>query len=113
MADFTIKKGDTSPAIKYQLQDDDGNPVNITDYNEVKVGMWPQDGDTLKVDADTSGNVSVTDAANGEVKYEWQSADTDTKGRFHAEWEVTYSDGTVETFPNQGYIDVFIPTDYV
>ena len=45
------------------------------------------------------------------VKYEWQPGDTDTEGFYDAEFEVTYSDGTVETFPNRGFITVIISPD--
>lgn len=59
---------------------------------------------STKVDDDTSGNVSVTDASNGKVKYEWQSGDTDTPGIFYAEWEVELGSGGKETFPNTDHI---------
>lgn len=108
---FSIKRNDTSPAIEYQLQDADGNAVDITGYTDVRYLMTPSGSDTLTVDDDTAGNVSVTDASAGKVKYEWQAADTDTPGYYEAEWEVEYSDGTKETFPNSDYIYVIITTD--
>lgn len=111
MTDFKIKRNDTSPAIVYQLQDDDGNPVDISGYNEVRFLMLPRHGSSLTVDDDTGGNVVVDDAANGVVKYEWQSSDTDTAESFKAEWEVEYSDGTFETFPNDNFITVEILKD--
>lgn len=99
MADFEIKEGDTSPAIKYQLQDEDGNPVDLSGAN-VRFMMRLGSADTLKIDTSESGAVAVTDAAGGIVEYAWQVDDTDAAGTYQAEWEVTYSDGSVETFPN-------------
>lgn len=103
---FYIKQGDTSPSIEYQLQDDNGDPVDITGYQDVEFHFRKEDVDSIKVNDDTSGNVSVTDAANGKVKYEWQTGDTDQSGRHVAEWQVTYDDGSIETFPNRRDIDV-------
>lgn len=112
MSDFTIKEGDQSPAIKYQLQDDSGNAVDIQGYNDVRFLMKStSSGSSLKVDDNTSGNVTVTDAANGKVKYEWQSSDTDTADNYKAEWEVEYSSGDKETFPNHDYIDIHVQRD--
>jgi hypothetical protein len=111
MTDFTLKRNDTSPAIEFQLQDDDGNAIDISGFNEVEFFFRQRRDSTTKVDDDTGGNVSVPDAANGIVKYEWMATDTETAGIFEAEFEVEYSDGAVETFPNTGYIKVQIVKD--
>jgi len=103
---FYIKQGDTSPAIEYQLQDGDGNAIDLTGYNDVEFHFKKAGNSQVKVNDNTNGNVTVTDAANGKVKYDWQSGDTDEAGDHIAEWEVEYSDGTEETFPNRRNIDV-------
>jgi hypothetical protein len=54
---------------------------------------------------------TVVTAASGIVRYDWLAADTDTAGTFQAEFEVTYSDGKIETFPNASYIEVVITDD--
>jgi hypothetical protein len=53
----------------------------------------------------------IVNEATGIVQYNWVADDTDTVGSFQAEFEVTYSDGTIETFPNNGYIRVEITDD--
>lgn len=111
MTDFTLKKNDTSPALEYQLLDASGNPIDLTNYNEVRFLMQQKDGSTLTIDGDTAGNVFVTDAENGKVKYEWKSVDTDEGGVFEAEWEVKYSNGSIETFPNTTFITIRINDD--
>lgn len=108
MATFNLKKGDTSPDLKFFLQDGDGNSIGIANFNEVRFLMRGRRSTTLVVDEDTSGNVTVTDPENGEVRYEWKSQDTETAGRFYAEFEVEYSDGNIETFPNTDYIFINI-----
>jgi len=111
MADFRLKRGDQSPTIKYQLLDEQGDPVDITGFQEVRFLMRPRGASSPKVDDDTNGAVAVTDAANGIVQYEWDSSDTDTSGSFKAEWEVAYSGGDTETFPNTEYINIYIQRD--
>ena len=102
MADFTIKQGDTSPAIEATLKDNTGNVVNLTGAS-VRFHMATL-GFSSKIDA----AATIVNASEGKVKYEWQSADTVTADSFIVEWEITYSDSSVETFPNDGYTRIKI-----
>jgi hypothetical protein len=36
------------------------------------------------------------------VYYDWVAGDTDSAGYYSGEWQVTYDNGQVETFPNDG-----------
>ena len=101
---FKIKRNDTSPAISQQLLDSDGNAVDITGAT-IKFLMARRG--PLKV----NGTATIVTAATGMVKYQWVAADTDTVGLYQIEWEVTYSGGGVETFPNEGYNYVHVETD--
>lgn len=100
---FYIKQNDTSPAIQKICLDSTDTPVNVTGAS-VRFLMRQKGFDTVKV----SGIGSVVDGAAGIIKYQWSAGDTDTAGVFEAEFEVTYADSTVETFPNSTYIDVKI-----
>lgn len=71
--------------------------------------MRPRGGGTVVVDREAASIEG--DPANGVVRYDWDAADTANAGRFEAEFEVTYSDGTVETFPNNDFIVVQIGGD--
>lgn len=104
---FYIKQNDTAPAIRATLQDGDGNAVDLTDAT-VRFHMKAIDASTVKVDDIVS---IVSPATSGVVQYNWIADDTDTVGSFHAEFEVTYSDTSIETFPNNGYIRVEITDD--
>lgn len=103
---FHIKKGDTQPAIKHQLQDDTGTAVDISG-GSVRFHLKKVGASSLKVDA----AATIDDGANGKVSYSWSSGDTDTAGSYEAEWEVTYSGGGIETFPNDEDIPVKIEED--
>lgn len=100
---FFIKRGDTSPAIRYALE-----PVE-TDLT----------GATVRFQMRTRGGAQVLDAPaqvitavlTPTVQYSWQAADTMTAGQYEAEFRIVYADASVETFPNSGFIAVRIAED--
>jgi len=116
MTTFEIKRGDTAPAFEKSLNDDLGQPVNLSNFTEpessmeVDFHMRDVDYNTI-IDDDTTGNVSVDAAVSGDVSYQWQSGDTDTLGSYKAEFVVTYSDGTTQSFPTRGMYDVEVTED--
>lgn len=106
MSTFYIKQNDTVPSIRAILENGSGNAVDLIDAS-VNFHMRTLGGTTVTTDA----AATVVNAASGIVQYNWDAADTDTIGSYQAEFEVTYSDGTIETFPNNGYIRVEITDD--
>ncbi|WP_299945407.1 hypothetical protein [uncultured Ruegeria sp.] len=100
---FLIKEGDTSPAIRYQLSLADGQTlVGASASFKVK----NINGDVLKVDASAD-----IDTVENILTYSWITADTDTAGTYLAEFEVTYADSKIETFPNEGFIMIEVGAD--
>lgn len=93
---FNIKQNDTSPSLQATLKDASLTAINLTGAS-VRFHMKNLDG-TLKIDSP----MDIVDATGGVVQYDWQSGDTDTVGSYYIEFEVTYSDASVETFPNNG-----------
>ena len=91
---FIIKQNDTSPAIQATLKDANGSAIDLTGA-DVVMHMKSVNG-VLKV----SEEMTIVDAANGVVKYDWVTGDTDTVGTYYVEFQVTYADLTIETFPN-------------
>lgn len=103
---FSIKQNDTSPSLTATLLNEDGLPVDLSATTSVRLHVRNSTG-TVVVDDD----VLITDAAGGAVLYDWQPADTATAGIFQAEVEVTFLTGKVETFPNDGYVEIVITDD--
>lgn len=99
MADreFHIKVGDTAPALEAICKDADGDAVSVAGAT-VRFHMRLLGGASTKVNA----LATIVDGPAGQVKYQWQTADTDTAGNYRGEFQVTFSNGTIETFPNRG-----------
>lgn len=105
LSQFTLKQNDALPKIKADLKTI-GTPVDLTGAT-VKFCMRPKGNPTPKVNA----SATIVDATTGRVEYGWVTADTDTAGTYEAEFEVTFSGGSKQTFPTQGYIEVTIVDD--
>ena len=101
-----VKQNDRRPTAPAVLKRGN-NVVNLTTANQVTFKMRPIHGIDLKVNAEAT----VLAAASGSVEYRWADGDTDIAGEYLAEWEVTWSDGTTETFPTIDYDIVLITSD--
>ena len=106
MSTFYIKENDTVPSIRATLQNGSGDPVDLINAT-VRFHMRAIGSTSAVVDA----SATVVSDAGGIVQYDWNAADTADIGSFQAEFEVTYPDGTIETFPSSGYIRVEITDD--
>ena len=104
MRSFAIKQGDTAPAFQATLYGGTGAVQPLTGATVVLNLRRVADG-VLVVNG---GAVTVVDAANGVVKYVWQPSDTATAGLYHAEFKVTFADGTIERYPDDGDFPVTI-----
>src|SRR5689334_4269609 len=105
--DFTIKQDDQLPEILAVLKDDTDAEVNLTGILGVRFIMTNKTTNEVKVDA----AASVLDAPNGLVKYSWEEVDTDEAGNYKGEFEVEFSDGRLETFPNDKYLNIKVVVD--
>jgi hypothetical protein len=90
------QKGDTRIAIAATLTRPDGTVVDLTNLTG-KFKMCAVDG-TEKV-AETSSNVTITSATDGEIQYSPQAADVDTVGTFNAYFIAETAGGAQDTFP--------------
>lgn len=109
--DFTIKQGDTLPALTATLTDsrglspfvEDDGTTPLTGYSVRCHIVHARTGSVL-VDEDAD----VDDEEDGDVSYQWQAGDTATAGTYHAEWSVLYASGDTLTFPNNGFNVILI-----
>jgi len=103
-ATFYIKQNDTLPVIKAVLKDASGNIVDLGNASGIRFHL------------STSKNVNLIDAeagmegngSTGVALYNWVIGNTALAGSFKAEFEVTFTGGGIETFPNNSFISVVI-----
>ena len=103
---FKIKENDTTPSLRASLLNGSGDPVDLIGTT-VRFYMRLMGSNSTTIDA----SASVISEANGIVQYDWVDGDTADVGSYQAEFEVTYADGNIETFPNANYIGVEIIDD--
>jgi hypothetical protein len=103
---FYIKRNDTSPSLRYKLKP---ATVVLTGATvEFQVRARRSRGGATVIDAPA---VVVTATGTPTVEYQWQTGETANAGVYEAEFRVTYADGRVETFPNDGFISVKVSED--
>lgn len=85
-----LKQGDTGVGLSVTLSNK-GTPVDLTNTDVLfYMGafiLYPV----------------VTDAVNGKLLVTFDAIHTETTGLYKAEVKVTFDDGRVETYPNNGY----------
>ncbi len=106
---FAIKQNDTAPLLSVTMADARKRPRILTGATIV-FHMRLQSDQTVKV---SGQSVTIDDASLGICHYAWSASDTDTAGVYEGEFQVTYSDATVESFPNNDHIIITILDDIV
>lgn len=103
MSIFQIKRDDTSPAIRFALEPVDTNLAGAT----VRFQMQRATRRETVIDSPAT----IISELPPIVAYEWQAGDTAAAGRYEAEFRVEYLDGSVETFPNNTFINIIVNVD--
>lgn len=112
-----MKQNDTAPALVQTLTiPGTTRPLDLTDVVEVRFIMRLPGRSRAKVD-DVATVLQVVDpltrllVRQGQVQFPWVAGDTDTTGVFNAEFEITWRDGTRQTWPEDGYLQIVISAD--
>jgi len=106
MAYFRIKKGDLLPYLAIEVVDSNGDAYDLSTCT-VKFIMSKYPSGTTKVN--TSAN--ITSATEGYVEYRWSSGDTDTVGKYHAEFQIKTGSNVPFTVPVYDKLNVEVVQD--
>lgn len=93
---FYISQGATAPAITATLVDQYGTVANLTGASVKFVMTNAFYGNAVNAAA------TIVNATAGQVSYSWGTSDTSNPGLYGCQWQVVYSGGAQETYP-QGY----------
>lgn len=110
MTRIRLVEGDTRPRLVFTLRDADGDPIDISTA-VVHFKMRAVGTTTLKADVvctnlsgllQDDGSIiydTPYDAAGvgGRIRVDWGATDLDTSGRYEAEIEIQFNDGTLQT----------------
>lgn len=97
-----VKEGDTAPNPTSTLTDGSGNPVNLTGASVT--ARLEKLNETIVFER----TAVIDNAVGGIVHYAWQAGDTANPGAYRLEWQVTFSGGAVETFPQRYYLEIIV-----
>lgn len=93
-----MKQGDT-PSLRFTVRDPDGQPVDLTEAESVRLYIQHEEGDLV-----TNETIDVSDATDGEVSYALSEGETARLGRHDVEVVVNDSPlGETYTWPRSGY----------
>ena len=94
--DFYMGEGDTKADLQVTLLDGADAAVDVSGSTVVFTMLNTR---TRRRIVDRQ-SVTLVTAASGIVKYPWSAGDTDEPGEYLGEFEVTFSDSSIQTYPN-------------
>jgi len=99
MTEVFIKRNDTNPSLSVTLAQD-GVVVDLSTATVV-----------FHMGTHVDATAVVVDGTAGTARYDWVAADTVTAGCYPAEFEVTFADDSIQTFPNDENLTIIITED--
>lgn len=109
---FGLKQGDAGTPIMAVLYNPDGSAVDLTNAtvrfkmaksNDITVysnNKIVYSGNQIEWDVKVNAKADIFSAEEGIVQYIFTGDDVQESGDFFGEFEVTYPNGRIETFPN-------------
>jgi hypothetical protein len=98
------KTGDTWPPLEVTLKKD-GVPIDLTTASSVAFHSAPSTTGSTPSQIKINAPMQITDPVNGVCQYLWQPDDLNDVGKFNSEYEITWSDGGIQTVPAVGYLE--------
>lgn len=96
--DHECTQDDVGFVVEDTLRDNKGALVDLTGISSVRYVLWIPGAASAEVDQ--LGAV-IAPATNGQVRYTFVAADTDTLGDFMEQWKVTFSGSAIQRFPSE------------
>ena len=104
MSVIYLKQNDTAPSLVVTMKDADDNVVDLSQASGVVFNITNSADPSIAY----SRSAAITDAPNGIVQYDYDAEDSSIVGHYKCEFVVTFNDGRIMTFPNDGYIELIV-----
>jgi hypothetical protein len=104
MTPLPIKRNDTGDVIAFDC-------TNIPDGVASAVFTMTRLGASTPLINKETATFVANDDESGRVSYTFVEGDTDTSGRYRAEFELTLDDDNIVTYPADSYIQIWIRDD--
>ncbi len=111
--ELAMKQNDTGPPVRARIvNDSDQKPPDLTGATVTfkLMRIDPDSGDLIVI-FDKPAVVEIPAATSGTVRYDWDPGDIPDTGRFMGLFHILYADGTIEHYPEEGYIWATIEQD--
>jgi hypothetical protein len=108
--DFILRANDTASIITGTAEDQTGTPISIAGAT-VRFHMRTLNSAGTPVLNQAAANDQAgdgTDGTMGNMSYAWVAGNTAVSGFYLGEWEITFNNGKVQSFPNGGYVVLYI-----
>jgi len=103
LAVLNYHAGDTGESVIVQIVNSSNRqPQDLTDAT-ARFRMSIVNDDSTVVATIDQPAVILED---GKIQYSWRAGDLAVPGQYQGLFVVTYDDGTIESYPRQGFIDV-------
>lgn len=107
---FFVRVGATDPLV-FGLKDEDPETgvvsvVDLTNYQEVRLAIRPKQGGTASTWLDSDPELSVSDAANGEVSFTPGAGEFTAAAKYDGWIRLTDQAGTIISFPNDDFFEL-------
>jgi hypothetical protein len=99
-----IKRGITLP-YEYALKKSDGTAVDLTNATSVTMKLIEDGASEYTID----GACTIASPKTaGKVQYAWSASETGTPGFYWLSFIITYTNGTIEEIPSNGFDYILI-----
>lgn len=108
--DFFLKVGDTGSRIQWTCEDSTGTAVDVAGSTPL-FKMGPLSGGTLTVAGTATIDqvgAGTVDGTRGQMHFAWPAGGVSTADWYRAECEVTFTSGTVVTYPNDSFFIIAV-----
>ena len=107
----SIKRNDTRPYLDATLTDAEGTVIDLNSAAVTFTMVDAENQSSIKIENGPC-TILTSGGADGQVRYSWTGADTNTEGAYLGEFEIIFDDSSKLTVPTTDILVINIIGDY-